>query len=81
MGRGMEARSRLTTAIVKSTAPSSNCLYVENCLCVALSPPTAEIYFAGLLGGALTGLMIPCSKFFSLDMVQISSPMSQGFNL
>ncbi len=33
-------------------------------------------YFAG---GALAGFMIPCSKFFSLSGVQISSPMSQAF--
>ncbi len=38
-------------------------------------------YFGGLPAGALAGLTIPCSKFFSLEMVQISSPMSQGFNL
>src|ERR1700730_17422839 len=38
-----------------------------------------EPYLPG--GVALAGFTIPRSKFFSLDSVQISSPMSQGFNL
>jgi hypothetical protein len=42
---------------------------------------TWRCYFGCLLVGALAGLTMPCSKFFSLEMVQISSPMSHGFNL
>ena len=42
---------------------------------------TWRCYFDGLPVGALAGLTMPCSKFFSLEMVQISSPMSHGFNL
>ena len=38
-------------------------------------------YRAGYcLGGALAGLMMPCSKFFSFAATQTSSPMSHGFS-